>query len=221
MDELRQNEIDSDRTGRRLPLRVNYHGFPLYARLEYADKGQERRIAKVVVSYREQIAEPQKRRKKQYGKAILERKYSPIGDGMPEEVILNTMDTVVPTAFLPDLFQLMPELMTGDLTCAVVLPTALIRLEAMQTVTAETTAKRRKAMTVILQLWGDLSVKDLMPERCAPGILSMGTAMATNCISLLRALFAGVLTQIVDDPHIWEWYRVTGRKTRTSLSIFA
>ena len=125
MDELRQNEIDSELTGRSLPLQVNYHGFPLYARLEYADKGQERRIAKVVVSYREQIAEPLKRRKKQYGKAILERKYSPIGDGMPEEVILNTMDTVVPTAFLPDLFQLMPELMTGDLTCAVVLPTAL------------------------------------------------------------------------------------------------
>ncbi|MCQ2420972.1 MAG: hypothetical protein MJ118_07530, partial [Clostridia bacterium] len=219
MDELRQNEIDSDRTGRSLPLQVSYHGFPVYVRLEYINlaDGKERRIAKVVISYREQFKEAKKPRKKQYGKAVLERKYSPVGEGTREEVIQSTIEAVVPTAFLPELFHVAPELMTGNLACAVVLPTARIRLEAMQTVTAETTAKRRKAMTVILQLWGDLSVKDLTPERCAPGILSMGTAMATNCISLLRALFAGFLTQIVDDPHIWERYRVTGRKTRTSL----
>lgn len=207
---------EDKRAKRNEPWEVDYHGMVLHIRLEHNLETKE--IKKIVVTVREELEE-QGRHRVAYGKVLLTRKYTPVcqhtlydGDVDLETAVQATLDKKMADSFLPDLFKAYPTMMVPELSCAILLPYALNRLNAIKSVGKGTLLERKKALEDILAHWGDSPLLELTPERCAPVLLEMPKKRAEKCITLLRQVFAGTFVQIVTDPHQWEHYHMSGRR---------
>lgn len=207
---------EDKRAKRNEPWEVDYHGMVLHIRLEHNLETKE--IKKIVVTVREELEE-QGRHCVTYGKVMLVRKYTPVcehplydNDADVEAIVQATLDRKMADSFLPDLYRAYPTMMVPELPCAILLPYALGRLNALGNVTKGTLGGRAKALGDILAYWGDEPLLELTPERCAPVLLELPKKRAEQCITLLRQVYAGTFARIVADPHQWERYHMLGRR---------
>ena len=192
------------------PIASDYHGLTLYiATLE-----KDGTVNKLVVSYREKATG--KLSKSAMGKLILRLAYSPkcshdlpIDQPIPADVINATLDNIMPTLFLPKLFEEMPQLKTDMLSLAVLGPYALQRLQAFHNCEESTRIKQSNAMDVMLELWGNQPLCNITPENCAKDLLEqMPYSTAKECVRVLRQIFCAEYANVVKDPHAWDRYRL-------------
>lgn len=196
------------------PTRFVYRGLPLWIGFEK----QNGFWSKIVVSFR--VEDNLSRRSiRPYGLTLCSRRYTPqcekkrpIEKQITNEIVEATLDRVMPTKFLPNLFEECPSIKTGDLTFGLLSPFALTKLHQVMGYEESTEEAQFETLHCMINLWGDWSIKEIIPERCAPELLDMTVTPMKECIRLLRRLFEFELGALVENPRIWHEYRTPNRR---------
>lgn len=202
------------RETRDAPMRVEYHGLPIYVQPLCRDGV----VRKITVSYRENRSQRGARQVCDYGKILLKRDYTPKSNQplpadqeIPSEVIVATLDTVMIPYFLPKLFRKCPELLRADLQWSLLGPYALSQLHQMSNLKRKTKESQNEAMDLMVQRWGKLPLSDILPERCAADLLVLSETKAMECRNVLRQIFGGVYANVVSAPECWARFKMMGR----------
>ena len=205
---------------RNSPIAYDYHGLRLYI----SPIAKHGTITTLAVSYREPATS--NRSKSEMGKILLKLVYRPkcdqalpVDQPIPSEVISATLDSVLPTLFLPKLFAAQPQIKTDELSFAVLGPYALQRLQAFRDCKESTKIDQVRAMNKMLALWGDQPLRNITPEACAKDLLEqMPFSTAEECVRVLRQIFLAEFSNVVKDPHVWERYHLSRKENTYSAT---
>lgn len=211
---------------RQRPKSINCCGVQLYYSCEFTPSqlypGGELSI--ITFSLREV---PNRRSTTGYGKIIVKESYTPVvqqpiprGADIPESVIVATLNKVFYAYLLPKILDAQPDLWSSGQPFALLAPIAFEQLCKMDDYAQRTREAKQRALNTLLKLFGDLPIREVVPERCAPIMMDakIGEEAFYECVRVMRALYEPQFAQIVKDIKAWAHYQPKGFKRSYSVA---
>ncbi|WP_409967428.1 hypothetical protein RFF05_12640 [Bengtsoniella intestinalis] len=227
MQEDENEELDVPVVKKRNPAtEVDFHGLRIFVVPLYGEN-------KLQISYREERKASAKKKSavkkkgdalKNENKRLLQRQYR-VPDGVtltPEEplseaMVFETLEKVMPKFFLPKFFKKHPKLRTDELKLHLIGRYSLIQLTDYWKWSLARQKELTKALEALLELWGELPLKEVSPELCGPILVKVEVRLAKDIVTVLRHLF-GFIAPSADNCFRWKRYQL-GRKTKYSHGL--